>query len=351
MNLSNFRIRLVFSILSVCMFLSSDATAHDLAAEMKTAMNTFIKSLDAEQQAKLQFDFDDQLRKDWHFVPKQRQGIGFDQLNHAQRYLAMSLLQTTLSHRGFDTSMKIMALEQVLFEMEQSPRRDAGKYHLFLFGVLDEDGPWGWRIEGHHLSVNITVGDDGQVAITPAFFGANPAEVRTGNLKGLRVLAKEEDIARSLVKQLSIEQKETAILPGKVPRDVILGPGREAQPLEPAGIAAAKLNEAQQKLLTQLIDVYLNKFRPELIKSDWAKIKESGFGEIHFAWVGKIAPGNPHYYRVQGPTFIMEYDNTQSGANHVHTCWRDFKNDFGEDWLKKHYEMVPHASSGSASKD
>lgn len=346
-----FRIGLICGILSVCSCLSSDSLAHELATEMKSAAITFMKSLDSDQREELQFEFDDKLRKDWQFIPMKRQGVGFDSLNHAQRYLAMSLLQTTLSHRGFDTSMKIMALEQVLFDMEQNQKRDAGKYHLFFFGQPNQDGPWAWRIEGHHLSINITVTDDQNVVVTPAFFGANPGEVRTGKLKGLRPLGQEEDVARALIKQLSVEQKQLAILPGKVPRDVILGPGRDAQPLDPAGIAAAKMSEAQRKLLGQLIDTHLNKFRPELAKSDWAEIKDAGFEKIHFAWSGKIAPGEPHYYRVQGPTFIMEYDNTQNGANHVHTVWRDFKNDFGEDRLKQHYDRVPHEASKPATNE
>ena len=342
MNRSNFLDRSILAIMVCCSLFASDVAGHELAAEIEKAMTTFTQSLSKEQQEKLLFELDDDLRKDWQFIPKERQGLGFGDLKHAQRYLAMSLLQTTLSHRGFDTSMKIMALEEVLFEIEKSPRRDAGKYHLFVFGRPDQDAAWGWRIEGHHLSVSITVSADDRVEITPAFFGANPAEVRTGKLAGLRALGQEEDLARSLVKQLSVEQKQVAILPGKAPRDIMLGPGRDAQPLEPAGIAAKELDEGQRKLLGQLIDTYLNKFRPELAKLDWAEIKSAGFDEIHFAWAGKIAPRNPHYYRIQGPTFIMEYDNTQNGANHVHTVWRDFKNDFGEDRLKRHYEEVPH---------
>jgi len=348
MNRLNFLFRPILAIMVCCSLFASDVAGHELAAEVEKAMTTFIQSLDKEQQKKLLFEFDDDLRKDWQFIPKQREGLGLDALKHSQRYLAMSLLQTVLSHRGFDTSMKIMALEEVLFEIEKSPRRDAGKYHFFVFGRPDHDGPWGWRIEGHHLSVSITVLADGHVEITPAFFGANPAEVRTGKLKGLRVLGQEEDIARSLVKQLSVAQKQAAILPDKAPRDVILGPGRDAQPLQPAGIGAKELDERQKKMLGQLIDLYLNKFRPELAKSDWAEIKDAGFDEIHFAWAGKIAAGNPHYYRIQGPTFIMEYDNTQNGANHTHTVWRDFKNDFGEDRLKQHYEETPHQQPGAS---
>ena len=137
----------VSSLLFICSFLSDRALGHDLAAEMKSAATTFIDSLEPEQRKALQFEFDNKFRKDWQFIPMQRQGIGFDSLNHAQRYLAMSLLQTTLSHRGFDTSMKIMALEQVLFDMERTQKRDAGKYHLFVFGQPDQNGPWGGELK------------------------------------------------------------------------------------------------------------------------------------------------------------------------------------------------------------
>ena len=146
-----------------------------------------------------------------------------------------------------------------------------------------------------------------------------------------------------MVKQLSVEQKKIAILNGKVPRNVINGPDREvARPVTPKGIAAKQMTEAQQKLLRNLISTYLGKFRAELADADWKKIEEAGFGEVYFAWAGEIQPGKPHYYRVQGPTFIFEYDNVQNNANHVHAVWRDFKNDFGEDLLKKHYQTVPH---------
>ena len=179
--------------------------------------------------------------------------------------------------------------------------------------------------------------------MVPAFFGANPAEVRQGDLKGLRVLAQEEDQGRKLIKNLSVKQKEKAIISADAPDDVINGPGRDAEPLKPAGIAASDMNDAQQKMLRGLLEVYLSKVRGELADSDRKRIEAAGFEKIHFAWAGKISPGERHYYRIQGPTFIVEYDNTQNGANHAHVVWRDFKNDFGADWLRMHYEAVEHA--------
>jgi hypothetical protein len=332
--------------LAICLSTLATAnlvTGHDISKEMADAANLFLQSLDETQTAKINFAFDDGLRKDWQFIPMERKGLGLKQLKPNQRLLAFSLVQTALSHRGFSTSMKIMALEQVLHEMEnQSPKRDPEKYHLFFFGTPSTQATWGWRIEGHHLSISITIVDGKTVVTTPAFFGANPGEVRQGNLAGLRVLGQEEDLGRALAKSLTVDQKKIAVLEGKPPRDVINGPGRDAQPLTPAGIAASEMTDKQQEILRRLISSYVDKFRDELAAEDLKKIREAGFEKIHFAWAGKFAKGQPHYYRVQGPTFIMEYDNTQNQANHVHAVWRDFKNDFGADLLRQHYQSAPH---------
>ena len=330
-----------FCILTI--FFVSNSNAHDVAKEMTDAAELLLKSLDEEQTQAVTFQFDDELRKDWQFIPMERKGLGLKGMKPNQRLLAMSLVQSAFSHRGFSATMQIMALEQVLHEMENnSPKRDPEKYHVFVFGKPSTEATWGWRVEGHHLSISFTIVDGKTVVTTPAFFGTNPGEVKIGKLAGLRPLGEEEELGRALIKNLSVEQKESAILKGKVPSDVVFGPGRTAEPLEPMGIAAKEMNEAQVEILRKLIGTYLGKFRTELSDVDWKKIEDAGFEKIYFAWAGAIQPGKPHYYRVQGPTFILEYDNTQNEANHAHAVWRDFKNDFGEDLLKKHYESVPH---------
>lgn len=339
--------RLCFSfalVLSTFSFVSRQSMAHDPAKDMFDATQLFLSSLDEEQKKAISFEFGHELRKDWQFIPMERKGVGLKQMKPHQRHLAMSMVQSALSHRGFATTMKIMALEQVLHEMENgAAKRDPSKYHFFIFGEPAADKTWGWRVEGHHLSISFTVVGGKTVVTTPAFFGSNPGQVPEGNLfAGLRALGDEEELGRSLIKQLTVEQKAKAILEGKAPRDVINGPGRVAMPLDPKGIAASEMTEAQQKILRSVISTYLGKFRTELADRDWKKIEEAGFDKIKFAWAGPIQPGKPHYYRVQGPTFILEYDNVQNKANHVHALWRDFKNDFGEDLLKKHYEKVPH---------
>ncbi len=324
----------------------SRSSGHEVAKEIFEAAEILIKSLDDEQRTVLVRPFDHELRTDWQFVPMERTGLSFAKLKPHQRLLALSLLQTPLSHRGFSQSLQIMTLEQVLHELEsQNPNRDAEKYFLFFFGEPSLTKTWGWRIEGHHLSLSFTLVDGQTVVSTPAFFGTSPAEVREGPQAGLRVLGAEEDLARQLVKNLSSTQKKIAIVSENAPPDVINGPGRPASPLSPVGISAQDLAEPQQRMLRELIRTFIDKLRPELANQDWEKIEAAGFDKIHFAWSGQLMPGKPHYYCIQGPTFIIEYDNTQNNANHVHTVWRDFLNDFGTDLLKQHYEAAPHQES------
>lgn len=321
----------------------SQVGAHDIAAEMATAATAFLNSLGETSQAKISFAFDDENREGWHFVPKDRPGLPIGELTIEQHDLAMTMLQTALSHRGLETSQQIMQLESVLHAMENgNPKRDPNRYNFYLFGAPSKEQPWGWRIEGHHLSINITIANGKVLSTTPAFMGASPAEIPIGPRQGFRALAQQEDLGRKLIKQLTVEQKEIAIISKMAPRDVINGPGTKAVRLEPLGIAASAMTPEQQTILTELIDCYLDNFRTELCRSDRQKIAEAGLEKIHFAWAGFIQPKKPHYYRVQGPTFILEYDNTQNKANHIHTTWRDTENDFGKNLLKQHYQNVPH---------
>jgi hypothetical protein len=322
-------------ILQVC----SVANAHDIAREMTDAANLFLKSLGEENRRKVTFEFDDPHRIDWQFVPMERPGLSFGDLKPEQLLLGTSLLQTGLSHRGYATSMQVMVLESVLHEMENlNPKRDPSKYHLFIFGQPSTEQTWGWRIEGHHLSVSFTVADGEAIASTPLFLGANPAKVPVGNLKGLRVLGQQEDLGRELVRNLSAEQKEVAVVNQNAPKDVINGPGVVAKSLQPIGLMAKDMTDDQKQRLRRLIDSFVHQIRPELAAADLKEIEDAGFDNVSFAWMGFIQPEKPHYFRVQGPTFILEYDNTQNNANHVHIVWRDFKNDFGKDLLKEHYQ-------------
>lgn len=319
--------------------------AHPPADEMAAAANYFLAALTPEQRAKATFELKSDERLNWHFIPKERKGIPLKELTSAQRHLAHALLSSGLSQRGYAKATTIMSLEQVLAELEGPSRnfpRDPELYFVSIFGQPDAKGTWGWRWEGHHLAMNFTVVKGEFIASAPNFLGANPAEVRTGPRKGLRVLAAEEDHARQLVKSLNDDQRKVAVYTNVAPKDIITGADRKARALSPEGLAASKMTKDQRTLLLTLLKEYVYRVRPDVADKDLAKIEQAGLDKVHFAWAGSLEPGKGDYYRVQGPTFLLEYDNTQNGANHIHAVWRDFNGDFGEDILKKHYEETPH---------
>jgi hypothetical protein len=318
---------------------AGDAAVQRAAKEMAEAALNFWAALTPELQAKCAFPFDADERFNWHYIPRERKGITWNDMTPAQQALAHALLASGLSSRGYRQAESIMSLDQVLKEMEQGkgPLRDPNNYAFSVFGKPGEHATWGWRFEGHHLSLTFTI-VDGQAVAGPVFFGTNPATVLEGPRKGLRVLAVEEDLGRELFKSLTPEQTKIAIYDVTAPKDVITTNTRKANPGPPVGVAAGDMTAAQQKLLMTLVENYAYRLRPELADQDLSKIAVAGFKEIHFAWAGGVEPGQPHYYRLHGPTFLVEFDNTQNNANHIHTVWRDSANDFGEDLLRAHYD-------------
>ena len=315
------------------------------AEEMVVAASKFSAALNAEQKAKATFELKSDERLNWHFIPKARKGLPMKEMSPTQRELALALLKSGLSQKGYVAATTIMTLESILRELEKAnPKmvRDPELYYVSLFGTPSLSQNWGWRVEGHHFSANFTVAKGGEIAATPNFMGTNPAEVRDGERKGLRVLADVEDLGRKLVKSLDAEQRAATIFTNTAPADIYTAAARKVTPLTAVGVAAAKLNAEQTAVLKQLIEEYVGRVRPDLAAKDLAKIQAAGFEKILFAWAGGIEAGQGHYYRVQGPTFLLEYDNTQNGNNHVHAVWRDFNGDFGEDLLKKHYEQEAH---------
>jgi Protein of unknown function (DUF3500) len=330
-------------LVTFCLFTLS-ARAHSPGEEMADAANHFLAALTPEQKAKATFDLKDAERSNWNFVPLIRKGLTFKEMTPGQQRLGQALLNSALSQRGFMKAMTIMSLDDILKEMEQGsgPVRDPELYYVSIFGKPDAAGTWGWRIEGHHLSLNFVIVDGTNTTVTPSFFGSNPAEVRTGARTGLSVLGTEESLGRQLIKSLNDAQKKIAIYTNIAPKEIITGNQRKATLLTPMGLAASKLDKAQLALLRQIIEEYVRRYRPELADADLKKIEKVGWSKIFFAWAGGVEPGEGHYYRVQGPAFLMEFDNTQNNANHVHTVWRDLENDFGEDLLRKHYDQEPH---------
>ena len=307
--------------------------------DMTFAAKAFLGSLTPEQKAKATFTFDSEERENWNFVPLDRKGLPLKEMSSSQRHLAYGLLASGLSQKGSVKALSIMSLEQILQDIEGPNRRfprDPELYFVSIFGTPEAEGTWGWRVEGHHMSVNMTLAQGKQVAGAPVFFGTNPAEVRVGSRKGLRVLAAEEDLGRELVKSLNPEQRKLGIIDTKAPDDILTVNQRVAKAGEYRGIEWKKLNKAQQSIALKLLAEYAGRLRGELAEADLAEIKAAGHSNIHFAWAGGLEKGERHYYRLQGPTFLIEYDNTQNDANHVHAVWRDLKGDFGRDLLGEH---------------
>jgi hypothetical protein len=315
------------------------------AAVMADAANKFLSSLSPEQKAKASFEFGDAQRLDWHFVPRDRKGIPLKDLDEKQRALAMEFMKTGLGAAGYKKATTIISLEPVLAQLEGPNRRwprSPELYYFSIFGTPSAKAAWGWRVEGHHMSLNFTVAKGELVSNTPLFFGANPAEVREGERKGLRALAGEEDRGRELITALDEKQRAVAIFDKTAPGDIITMNNRKADPLKPEGIAAGQLNKQQKALLEKLLDEYLSRMPQDIADERSKKLRAAGFDKISFAWAGGVNKGDPHYYRIQGPTFLVEYDDTQNNANHIHSVWRDFNGDFGDDLLRQHYQTSQH---------
>lgn len=319
-----------------------------VGASMTDEAQKYLAALSDEQRAKSLMDYDSKDRVGWHFIPKpSRKGLQIKEMNESQRKNAHSLLKSCLSDIGYDKATKIMALEVILNELEKGKGpniRDPERYYFTVFGKPAADSKWGLSIEGHHLSFNFVVEKGHVISSTPTFFAANPAtvmnEVPGGAKKGLRVLAQEEQLAFDLFAALTPEQKKTALIADKAPSEIRAAGELEAPRTAPEGIAAGKLNESQAKILTALVQAYAANLPAEVSKARLTAIEKAGFGEIYFAWAGADKPGVGHYYRVQGPTFLIEFVNTQPDAagniaNHIHCVWRDPAGDFAIPVAKK----------------
>lgn len=319
--------------------------ATEAAREMAEAAQAFSATLDDGLRSRTIFDLEPEVLRLWHFVPTEmvsfgRKGPTLGELNATQRECAVALLRSSLSARGYDKTTAIMSLEAVLRDTEENSRfeRNPEKYFVAVFGSPSADGTWAWRFEGHHVSLVFVVVDGREFAVTPSFLGTNPAEVRSGPSQGLRVLAAEEDLARQLVKSLDTDERAVAIIATQAPDDVLTAARNDIEALEPEGLAYEQLSDEQRALLQSLVREYVERVRPDIAEEQLRSIERSGWRQVHFAWAGGLEKGEPHYYRVQSQEFLLEYDNTQNDANHVHAVWRDFRNDHGGDLLKAHYE-------------
>jgi hypothetical protein len=326
------------------------AEAPEPAPTMAKAANSFLAALDSAKRAKVGLPFNSEERFNWYFVPRERQGVPIKQMSSEERRAALTLLRSGLSAKGFTKVDTILHLEEVLFAIEGSAIRDPELYYFTVFGEPSEQGAWGWRYEGHHASLNWTVVDGRLVASTPQFLGANPAEVRDGPQKGTRALAAEEDLGRALVKSLSTDQGAQAVLSKDAPKGILTSNSREAAIQEDKGISYGKLTQEQQGLLLSVIQEYASAQPLAVAQARLARVK-ADLPNIQFAWMGGLEKGQGHYYRIQGSTFLIEYDNTQDNANHIHCVWREFKGDWGRDLLAEHYRTAAHhANSRTADQ-
>ena len=309
--------------------------------KMTAAAEKLIGSLNDDQKKKALFAYDSEERTNWNFIPLQdkdkkstRKGVPLEDLSADQKKLALELLRTGVSPSGYEKATTIMSLEGILKELEKDGAmvRNPSWYFVTIFGKPSADGKWGWRIEGHHLSLNFVV-DRGQIAaVTPAFFGANPATVKAGPKAGLRTLPGAEDHAIDLFKSLDEEQKKLAFKdkPFDEPEQKKAAPN----PGKPQGVPAKKMTDEQKATLMKLLEDYTSRMPEACGKVELDEAKKAGIDEIHFAFSGGTEPGQPRTYRVQGPTFVVEFlniqpDSAKNPANHIHSCWRRIHGDFG----------------------
>jgi hypothetical protein len=351
--------RLYLAAVLVCAATAGSMVAAGRSSSaMADAATRLLNSLTAEQRQQASFAFASDERTHWHFIPTEmfpRKGLLFRSMTGPQRALAHDLLKAGLSQRGYLTATSIMDLETVLKALEaaeraaapQPPRaapleRDPEKYFISIFGTPSAKDTWGWRLEGHHVSLHFNVVNGTLVASSPSFFGSNPAEVRDGPKKGLRILGAEEDAARALLQSLDPAQRAKAIIDATAPGDMVTMAKVDISPLSPSGLVAGAMSAAQRDLLMKLVDVYVGKMAADVAEDRLARVRKAGVEKIAFAWAGETGRGRKHYYRVQGPTFLVEYDNTQNDGNHIHSVWRDFDGDFGRDLLREHLKATPH---------
>lgn len=311
------------------------------AGRMAVAAQAFLGALSTEQRQQAVFDFASEERQRWHFIPNemfQRKGVALRAMSEAQRDKAHALLKAGLSQRGYLTATAIIQLEDVLRAVESSPRfaRSPLDYQVTIFGTPGPKGRWGWRVEGHHLSLHFAVNDGRVVATSPTFTGSNPAEVKEGPSKGLRVLAPLEDLGRAVVEGMTEAQRAVAVITPTAPNDIVSFNKNDISPLTPDGILLEQLSASQRDAVMRLVAAYTGLMADDLAAERTSRLTAAGLDRITFAWAGPLQKGAKHYYRVQGPTFLLEYDNAQNDGNHIHAVWRDFQGDFGRDVLREH---------------
>jgi hypothetical protein len=340
--LQRFIVAVVVSVSVGAVLMSSRANEPDASDDKRSsgtaAAQALLEALPEAKRRQAQLSFESSERTNWNYVPLRRAGVPLAELDAQQRTLIDPLLRSALSPAGFDTAHQIVQHETILGEIEGNPqRRDPGLYYTAVFGEPGPRAPWAWRFEGHHLSVNATHVDGQTQVVAPLFMGSNPARVPSGPKAGLRLLAAEEDVARELMRMLPQERRTRAMLADRAFPDIVTRNDPKVRSLNLEGLAAAEMSQPEQTQLRKLLHVYSDRMTESAAREQLERIERAGFGKLHFGWAGSLEAGKPHYYRVHGPTVLIEYDNTQNNANHIHTVWRDLERDFGGDLLRAHY--------------
>lgn len=303
-------------------FATSAQAQSNAAGAMASAANDFLASLSNSLRDKATYDFGDRERTNWHWVPRTRNGVSIGEMSQSQRDVALKLLRAGTTQAGYQKALNIATLQAEL-------GRDPNAYFFTVFGTPATAGTWGWRFEGHHLSMNYTLAD-GKVSVSPLFLGAWPTEIEAGRPRaGLRVMKDEEDIARQLLQTLDAQQRRTVLVSDRTFGDVTTRNAAQVEPLSPVGLLAGDMTEAQRRLLTGIVTAYLD---TTIAGRDLlAKVNSAGIENVRFAWAGSPDKGKLYSYRLQGPTFLLEHDNSRNAGAHIHSAWRDFDNDFGRD--------------------
>lgn len=332
--------RTVLAAAALLPFGAASAQTVDAAQRIADAANRFLTSLDDGQRQKAMIAFESGNRLDWHYIPRSRSGLTLGEMRPNQADAARALFASVLNQRGLELLDGVRLLEGVLRE-QQGSFRDPARYFVSVFGTPGRF-PWGWRFEGHHLSLNVTLATVGHVAVTPFFAGAHPATVHDGPNRGFRLLGASEDLARQLMAGLTDPQRQTATIANRSFGEIVASPQREQDLGNPKGLLLGEMTSAQRGLVEALMDRFLGTLAADLMAAQKKRVMDQGLAAFRFAWAGSLTPGEAHYFRVHGPATLIEHDNTQNGANHVHAVWRDLAADFGRDALADHYRLQKH---------
>lgn len=320
----------------------------EVTARMARAARALLDALSPPERAAATAPFDAPDHREWRYLPGARPGLRLGDLDPERRDLALALLDTGCGEAAGPTARAIIELDRIRRQL--AGREVADGDHNFwvrVFGAAGGPGPWAWRMNGHHLAVHATIVGD-RLAVTPNFFGTEPAIVAEGPHRGLRVLPDEEELARALLERLDDGQLAVAVAAAVAPDDILTRTDPVADPAAvPGGLRYEAMDGGQRELLHRLVRRYFDRAPDAHARSVWGEAEAAGLETVRFAWCGPVGRGHGHYYAVTGPTFLLEYDNTQDDANHIHSVWRDLRHDWGHDLLAEHYlaehqAHVPH---------